>query len=140
MGAKMKRVDSYYYLGLGLAVASLLFLVLAIGALGIVGEGGRPDRLYAAVVAVALVGTVLARLRARGMALTMLATAAAQAVVGLGALVLVLAGVEDFEGASVVDLIGINAMYVGLFVASAWLFRRSVASSPVDAGALQSSG
>lgn len=119
------HLNKYYWLGLGLAALSVLFLVLAIGALGIVGEGGSPDMLYLGVLAVGVIGTAAARLRARGMALTLLAMAATQALVAGIALVAVLLGVGEFEGASTVDLIGINAMYVVLFVISARLFRRA---------------
>lgn len=117
----MKTADTYYRLAMALAVATVLFLILAIGALGILGEGGRPDRVYAGVLAVAVIGAVIARLRARGMALTLLATALAQALVSVIALV---AGLPP-EGASVVDILGINGMYAALFSLSAWLFWRA---------------
>ena len=94
--------------------------MLAIGALGIIGDGGRDDRIYAAVLAVLAIGTVVARLRPHGMSLALLATALTQAVVTVVALVV---GVP--EDASVVDILGINAMYVALFCLSAWLFRRA---------------
>lgn len=69
----------------------MLFLIASISALGIIGDGGRPDHVYAAVLAVLVVGTVLARLRLRAMAMVMAlgATAVAQALVALGALVAV---------------------------------------------------
>ena len=129
------QINTYYWLGIGLAVVSALFLVLAMGALGIVGDGGPPDRLYLVVLAVGAVGTILARLRARGMALSLLAMAATQAIVTVIALGAILLEVEEFEGASIVDLLGINAMYVVLFVCSAWLFvRSSRATEPAAAG------
>ena len=111
-----------YRLALGLAVATVLFLIWAIGALGIIGEGGRPDRMYLGVFAVAVIGTLVARLRPRGMALVLLATALAQALVAVIALI---AGYQHNEGASVVEILGINAMYVVLFALSAWLFARA---------------
>lgn len=54
------------------------------------------------------------------MALALVATAATQVLVTVVALV---AGVA--EDASVVDILGINLMYAGLFSLSAWLFRRA---------------
>ena len=116
----MTSASTSYRLGLALAVATALFLVLAVGALGIVGAGGRPDRFYVAVPVVLAVGTVAARLRARGMALALVATALTQTLVTAYAF---LTGVP--EGASVVDILGINAMYVSLFSLSAWLFHRA---------------
>ncbi len=114
------KTNTYYLLGIGAAVATALFLVLAIGALGIIGDGGRDDRIYAAVLAVLAIGTVVARLRPHGMSLALLATALTQAVVTVVALVV---GVP--EDASVLDIVGINTMYVALFCLSAWLFRRA---------------
>ena len=111
-----------YRLALGIAVATVLFLIWAIGALGIIGEGGRPDRMYLGVFAVVAIGTLIARLRPRGMALALLATACAQALVAVIALI---AGYQHNEGASVIEILGINGMYVALFGLSAWLFARA---------------
>ena len=111
---------THYRWALALAVATVLFLVLGIGALGIIGDGGRADQLYLVVPVVLLVGAAVARLRARGMALALTATALAQLGVTVVALV---AGLP--EDASLIDVLGINAMYAGLFGLSAWLFRRA---------------
>jgi hypothetical protein len=127
------KPTTYYFLAIGATVATVLFLVLAIGALGIIGDGGRDDRMYVAVLAVLTIGTVIARLRPNGMSLVLLATALTQALVTLIAL---LAGVP--EGASIIDIVGVNAMYVILFCLSAWLFRRAAeqdALVAVDGGA-----
>lgn len=116
-----------YRLGVAVAAFTVLFLVFGIGALGIIGEGGEPDRMYLGVLAVLLVGTVVARLRAAGMALALAATAAAQMLVAVVALVL---GYQEEPGASVIEILGLNAMYAGLFGLSAWLFRRAAAGAP----------
>jgi hypothetical protein len=116
---------TYYRLAVAVAVLTVLFLVWAIGALGVIGDGGRPDRMYAGVLAVALIGTVLARLRPHGMALALGATALAQALVAVIALA---AGMQHDQGASVTEILGINAMYVALFGLAAWLFRRAAAA------------
>jgi hypothetical protein len=118
----MKTTNIYYRLAVGVALATVLFLIWGVGALGINGEGGRPDRMYAGVLAVGAIGTVIARLRPRGMALALLATALAQALVAVIALV---AGVQHTEGASVAEILGLNGMYAALFSLSAWLFRRA---------------
>ena len=113
---------TYYRLAAAVAVATVLFLILAIGALGIIGAGGRPDRIYAGVLVVAVIGTAVARLRPGGMAVALAATAGAQALVTLTAF---LAGLHETEGASSLDIVGVNAMYVALWALSAWLFRRA---------------
>ncbi len=122
----MKTAPTSYRLALALAlaltVASAVFLVLGIGALGIVGAGGRSDRGYAAVLVVLAAGSVVARLRTRGMALALAATALAQAVVTLSVF---LTGAHHAEGASVADILMVNAMYVALFSSASWLFRRA---------------
>lgn len=118
----MRPASTYYRLAAVVAVATVLFLILAIGALGIIGAGGRPDRIYAGVLLVGGIGTLVARLRPRGMAVALAATAGAQALITLTAF---LAGLHETEGASALDIVGVNAMYVALWTLSAWLFRRA---------------
>ena len=89
-----------YRLALALAVGTVLFLLLGIGALGVIGSGGPADRVYLAVPVVLVLGSILARLRPGGMAVTMLATAATQV---LAPVVAFAAGLEGTEGASVLD-------------------------------------
>ena len=113
---------AYYRLALGLALVTMTFLVWAIGALGIIGDGSRHDRMYLGVFAVLVVGSALVRLRAGGMAVVLVAAALAQVVVGGIALV---AGYHDVPGASVLEIVGLTGMYVVLFGTSAWLFRKS---------------
>ena len=122
----MPAARTYYLLGLALAVLTALFLFWAIGALGIIGEGGRPDRVYLAVFATLAVGCVVARLRPRGMAYALLATAAAQVLVAVVALA---TGQQDTPGASVLEILGLTAMYAGLFCVSAWCFWRAAERS-----------
>jgi len=114
------KTTTYYLLGVGAAIGTVLFLILAIGALGIIGEGGRDDRMYLAVPVVLVLGAIVARLRAPGMSLALIATAVTQVLVTVVALV---AGVP--EEASTIDILAINAMYAALFCVSAWLFRRA---------------
>ena len=118
----MLTTRAYSRLGLALGVLTALVLFLAMGALGIIGEGGEPDRLFLAVFATLAVGTVVARLRARGMAFALLATSVATALVALVALA---TGQQDTPGASVLEIVGLTAMYAGLFGLSGWLFWRA---------------
>jgi hypothetical protein len=111
-----------YLLAIGLAFVTVLFLILAVGALGIIGDGSE-DRIYAAVLPVGVIGTLLARLRPGGMALTLAAMAVTMVLVTLIALA---AGVHQDENASVVDMLAITAMYAALFSLSACLFSRAV--------------
>lgn len=104
-----------------LAVATVLFLLFGIGALGIVGDGDR-DAMYLAAPGVALLLAVVFRFRAHGMALALGAAAVTTLVVAAVAVALV---VRADEPASLLDVVGISGMYAALFAASAWLFRRS---------------
>lgn len=115
------RARRSYVLAAALALVTVLFLVFGIGALGIVGDGDR-DAPFLAVPAVLVVGALLARLRAHGMAWALAAAAAATLVACLVAVVQV---VRADEAASLVDAVGISTMYAGMFAASGWLFRRS---------------
>ena len=129
----MRPSRTRYLAGLGLALTTVLLLVLAAGALGIVGAGGAPDRPFLAVPAVLVLGTVAARLRPAAMAVALLATASAQSVVAFGSAVAVRAGAGEYAGASVVDVLGVSAMFVALFVGAAWLFHRAdVTTAPAD--------
>lgn len=104
------------------AAGTGLFLIAGIGALGIVGvEGDRTDLLYLGALAVGIVGAAVARLRPRGMAWAMSASAAATMLAGLVALAL---GKHETEYSSVPEIIGLTVMYAALFATSAWLFRR----------------
>ena len=114
--------NANYRLGLALATGTALFLVLGIGALGIIGEGGSNDRMYLAVLAVFLIGTIAARFQPRGMALALAATAVTQVVVGL---VAIGRGLHTSPGASVLEIVGLTFMYAVMFAASAWLFQRA---------------
>lgn len=71
-----------YRLGAGLGLLTGLLLVWANAAVGLVGGDHDPAKLlFFGVIATGLIGTVVARLTAAGMARTMFATALAQAAV-----------------------------------------------------------
>ncbi|WP_101525863.1 hypothetical protein [Nocardioides houyundeii] len=112
-----------YRLGLTLTVLTALFLVLAIGALGLIGAGGEADRPYLAVLAVGVVGAVLSRLRASGMALTVAAMALVQ--VGVPVVAYLVGDTDGLSRGQKLDVVALTAMYVVLFGAAAWLFRRA---------------
>jgi hypothetical protein len=75
-----RRADTAAYkVALGVALATGVFLVWTALAVGIIGRTGDPaDLMYGGVLAVGVVGAVIARFRPRGMARALLATAFAQ--------------------------------------------------------------
>jgi hypothetical protein len=118
----MKTAALYSRLAWGLTGVTVLFLVWAVGALGIIGEGGRPDLMYVGVLAVLVGGAAVARLQPAGMARALVATAAAQALVAVIALV---AGLQDTAGASVLEILGLTGMYAALWLLAAWFFQQA---------------
>ena len=117
-----------YRAAVGIAIATALFLVWMVGALGVIGEtGDRADLMYGAVLAVGIVGAVIARFRPEGMARALLATALVQALVAVIALI---AGKHEAPISSVAELLVLNGMFVALFVGSAWLFRHAARTQP----------
>ena len=112
-----------YGLALGIAIASALFLLMGIGALGVIGaEGDRADMMFLAVLAIGVIGAIATRLRPEGMVWTMGAMAAATMIVGFIAVAM---GEHEAEATSVPEILGLTGMYATLFAASAWCFRRS---------------
>lgn len=119
----MKKSSRTYRRAVGVALGTALFLVWAIGALGVIAyEGFRGDLMYLGVLAVGAVGAILSRFRPRGMARALFATALAQAVVAVIALA---TGMAGERGTSVLEIVGLNGMFVVLFSISGWLFLRS---------------
>lgn len=112
-----------YRFGVGAALATAFLLVWVIGAVGLIGMEGDPfDRIYAGVLAVGIVGALIARFRARGMARAMVATAVAQALVVVIALVV---GKQHVPVSSVREIVLLNAFFVGSWLGAARLFRRA---------------
>lgn len=117
-----------YRLALGLAIATAVIPLWVMGAVGILGiEGDPADLLYLAVLAVAAAGSVLARLRADGMARTMAVAAGAVCLVAVAALAM---GKHQAEYSSVLEILGLTAIFAGLFAGSGWLFRTAARPQP----------
>ena len=115
--------DLRYRAAAGIAVATGFLTVWANLAVGMIGDEGNPMNLvFAGVLGIAIVGAVLAKLRAPGMAKTMFVTAIAQASTAPLALV-------QGEGRAAFLI----ACFAPPWLVSAWLFR-SVAKSAVQHG------
>ncbi len=119
--AARKSTSPAYRAGLGLALATALLLVWGNLALGIIGAEDHPaNRMYFGVLAVAGVGALIARLRARGMAVALFAAALAQALVTVIALV-------AFKDLEVFEVLALNAFFAALWAGSGALFLRAQA-------------
>jgi hypothetical protein len=116
-----------------IAVAAALMLVWVNLAVGIIGSEGHPANLmYAGVIAVEVIGIAVARLRPRGMAYALLATALAQTLVTV---IAVAGGLGAAEPPGRFGLLVLNGFFVALFAASAWLYRRAARAQPRPAAA-----
>lgn len=121
-----KASNMVYRCALGLALAAALFLIWANLAVGLIGSESEPANLmYIGVLAVGIIGVLIARLQPRGMALALFATALAQALVAGIAL---LARMDQYPGSSVVEILGVNGGFIVLWIGSALLFQRAVAT------------
>lgn len=113
---------SAYRLGLCLAIVTALALAWLSLGVGLIGRDGDPANImYLGVIAIGVAGALVSRFRPRGMAAALLSMAIAQAVVAAIALVARL-GLPYSPPAEIVLL---NAFFVAMFCAAAWLFRRA---------------
>jgi hypothetical protein len=123
----MKKQTAYRS-AVGIALAAAFMLVWLMGAVGIIGVEGDPaDLMYFGVLAVGIVGAILARFHPHGMARALFATALAQ---GLVAVIALIAGKHLDPVTSVPELLGLNGFFVAMFLGSAWLFLYAAQEQP----------
>lgn len=87
--------------------------------------------MYIGVLAIWIVGVIIARFRPPGMVRALSATALAQALI---AGIAVIAGLVDSPLNGTVEVLIINGFFVALFVGSALLFRHAAREAPAGAG------
>ena len=105
---------------------AFLLVWLSLG-VGVIGEDGDPINLmYFGVLAVRFIGALIARFQPRRMARALFATALAQALVAVIALI---AGL-GYPWSGPLEILGLHGFFVAPFVRSAWLFRRAAAERP----------
>ena len=110
-----------YLAAVGVALAAAFFLVWVNGAVGLIGNEENPANLmYGGVLAVGIIGAVIARRQPKGMARAMVATAVAQVLVPVIALI---AGLSNTSGLG--NTFVVTGIFFALWLTSAWLFRRS---------------
>ena len=119
----MKTENINYKTALVLAIATALILFWVIGAVGVLGADGDPaDLMYIGVLAVGVTGAIIVRFQPMGMARAMIATALAQTLVTVIALII---GKQDAPYMSVFEIVSLNGFFVTLFLGSALLFQKS---------------
>ena len=111
-----------YRFAIGVALAAAFILIWLSLGVGIIGKDGDPANLmYFGVLAVEIIGAIIARLQPHGMARALFATAFAQALVAVIALI---AGL-GLPWSGPAEILGLNGLFIALFAGSAWLFRRA---------------
>ena len=113
------ETDSYRFATI-LALATAFILVWLIGAVGVIGVEGDPfDLMYFGVLAVGIIRAITTRLQPHGMARALLATALAQALVTVIALII---GKHQSSASSVPEILILNGFFIALFLGSSRLF------------------
>jgi hypothetical protein len=113
--------DDAYRTGALLALATTFLLIWSNAAVGFVGSGANTANvLYVAMVAIPFIGGVVSRLKARGLCITMILTAAVQAAITVFAFA---SGLVSEEESSVI--VAISAVFILLWIGSAVLFQQA---------------
>jgi predicted lysophospholipase L1 biosynthesis ABC-type transport system permease subunit len=127
----MGRINTAYRSATGVALAAALFLVWLSLGVGIIGRDGDPANImYFGVLAVGIIGAIVARFRPLGMARALFATALAQALVT----VIALAARLGLPWSGPAEILLLNGFFIALFVGSAALFRRAARGRPEQGG------
>ena len=123
-----------YRAAVGIALAAAFILVWLTGAVGIIGsEDNNANLMYIGVLAVGIIGAIVARFRPHGMARALFATALAQASVAVIALIIGLG--SPWSPPGVLETLILNGFFAALFVGSALLFRYAAREfAPAGAG------
>jgi hypothetical protein len=112
-----------YRAAVGAALAAAFLIVWVTGAVGIIGDEDDPANLmYFGVIAIAIVGAVVARLEPDGLARALFATAFAQALVAVIALVGRMGSTGPIWPW---DVLGATGFLTALWLVSAWLFQKA---------------
>ena len=121
--AVRKTGDTAYRAAVGVALAAAFILVWVTGAVGIIGtESDDANLMYGGVLAVGIIGAIIARFQPHGMARALFATALAQALIAVIALA---AGLGSTGPIWPLDILALSGFFVALFVGSALLFRKA---------------
>lgn len=117
-----------YRAGVSVALAAAFLPIWVNGAVGIIGDEGNPGNLlYVGIVLIAIVGAIVTRARAAGLARVMVVAAIANLLVPP----LALAGIADPADPVFRPEVPIaTAFFAGMWLVSAWLFRKAAQEQP----------
>ncbi len=121
--AVRKTENAAYRCAVGVALAAVFILSGVNGAVGIIGtENDIANLMYGGVLAVGIIGAIIARFKPHGMARALFATALAQALVAVIALI---AGFGYTGPIWPLDILMATGFFTALWLISAWLFRKA---------------
>ncbi|PVE21158.1 hypothetical protein DC522_28095 [Microvirga sp. KLBC 81] len=130
--AARKTGNTAYRAAVGVALAAAFILVWVNGAVGVIGtERDNANLMYGGVLAIGTTGAIIARFQPDGMVRALFATALAQALVAVIALI---AGLGSTGPSWPWDILILTGFFAALWLISAWLFRKA-AREQVPAGA-----
>jgi hypothetical protein len=122
-----------YRWAIRVALAAAFILFWMVGGVGVLGPDDEhpADLMYIGVLAVGIIGAIIARFQPHGMARALFATALAQMLVPVIALI---AGMHRSPiSSNIIGILGLlilNGFFVALFLGSAWLFRNAAREQP----------
>jgi hypothetical protein len=115
--------NSAYQAAVGVAVAAAFILVWMNLAVGIIGPEDNPANLmFGGVLIVGIIGAIIARFQPHGMARALSATALAQMLAGVIALVTLM---HQPPIRPAPEILVLNGFFATLWLISAWLFRKA---------------
>ena len=127
LAARMAGTTAYRS-AVGVALAAAFILVWVNIAVGIIGtERDDANLMFGGVLAVGIIGAITARFRPHGMALALFATALAQVLVAVIALI---AGFGSAGPTWPLEMLVLTGLFVALWLISAWLFRKAARQQP----------
>jgi hypothetical protein len=116
--------NASYRAGAAIGLAAAFLLVWINLAVGIIGSESNPlNLMFFGVIAAALVGSIVARFQAAGMARAMIMAAVIQGLIGIGVFLADLGAAEP-PGA----LLGLIEFFALMWLLSAWCFRRAASA------------
>ncbi len=124
-----------YRVAVGVALAAALLLVWVNLAVGLIGsEDELANLMYIGVLTVGIIGAIIARFRPHGMARALFATALAQTLVAVIALI---AGLGSTAPIWPWDILILTGFFAALWVGSALLFRKAAREQPPAGAGLE---